>query len=131
VTEVTINLPPPIKWLFVRDDDSLIDRGELRYRAAWGGRGSGKSFGFAKMAAVFGLAEPLRVLCTRDLQVSIKESMHAELRRAIASEPWLEAHYEVGESFIRGANGTEFMFRGLRHNISSIKSMAAIDLCIM
>ena len=106
-------------------------RGSVRYRGAYGGRGSGKSFSFALMAAVWGYAEPLRILATRELQVSIKESMYAELRNAIQSRPWLDAHYEVGESYIRGANGTEFLFRGLRHNMTAIKSMAQIDLCIV
>lgn len=106
-------------------------RGALRYRGANGGRGSGKSFNFAKMAAVFGYAEKLRILCTREFQVSIKESFHAELKNAIASEPWLAAAYDVGIDYIRGHNGTEFIFRGLRHNMGSIKSMAQIDICII
>lgn len=106
-------------------------RGDLRYRGAKGGRGSGKSFNFAKMAAIWGYAEPLRILCTRELQNSIKESFHAELKNAIASEPWLAAAYEVGIDYIRGKNGTEFIFKGLRHNMSGIKSMAQIDLCIV
>lgn len=106
-------------------------RGEVRYRYAYGGRGSGKSFSFALMAAVMGYSEKLRILCTRELQVSIKESFHAELKNAIQSVPWLDAHYDVGVDYLRGKNGTEFIFRGLRHNMSSIKSMAQIDLCII
>ena len=121
----TIELPPKLLPVF------SPKRGEVRYRGARGGRGSGKSFSFALMAAVWGYAEPLRILATRELQVSIKESFHAEVKNAIESLPWLAAHYEVGESYIRGKNGTEFIFRGLRHNISSIKSMAQIDLCIV
>lgn len=120
-----IELPPKLIPLFTPD------RGALRYRGAKGGRGSGKSFTFALMAAVWGYVEPLRILATRELQVSIKESFHAEVKNAIESIPWLAAHYEIGESFIRGKNGTEFLFKGLRHNISSIKSMAQIDLCIV
>lgn len=65
------------------------------------------------------------------MQNSIRESFHAELKAAIASEPWLEAAYDVGVDYIRGANGTEFIFRGLRHNLGSIKSLANIDLCIV
>lgn len=125
MTTATIQLPPKLVPLFAPA------RGELRYRVAYGGRGSGKSFTFALMAAIWGYAEPLRILCTRELQVSIKESMHAEIKNAIESLPWLAAHYEVGEAFIRGKNGTEFIFRGLRHNISAVKSMAQIDLCIV
>lgn len=83
------------------------------------------------MAAIFGYAEPLRVLCTREYQVSIKESFHAELKAAIASEPWLESFYDIGVDYLRGPNGTEFLFRGLRHNITNIKSLAKIDLTIV
>jgi phage terminase large subunit len=83
------------------------------------------------MAAVYGYAEPLRILCTREFQASIKESMFAEVRGAIETRPWLAEHYEIGESFIRGRNGTEFLFRGLRINMQSIKSTAKIDLCIV
>ena len=84
--------------------------GPARYRGAYGGRGSGKSFSFAKMLAVRGYARPLRILCGREIQNSIKESSMAEVIRAIDSEPWLARHYDYGESFIRGANGTEFIF---------------------
>lgn len=125
MSEVAVSLPPKLVPLFTPP------RGDLRFRVAYGGRGSGKSFTFALMAAIWGYAEPLRILCTRELQVSIKESMHAEIKNAIASLPWLAAHYDVGEAYIRGKNGTEFIFRGLRHNISAVKSMAQIDLCIV
>lgn len=123
--QATIKLPPKLVPVFTPP------RGELRYRGAYGGRGSGKSFSFALMAAVWGYAEKLRILCTRELQVSIKESFHAEVKNAIASTPWLAAHYDVGIDYIRGKNGTEFIFRGLRHNMSAIKSMAQIDLCVI
>ena len=106
-------------------------RGELRHRGGYGGRGSGKSHTFAKMSAIWGAVEPLRILCARDLQVSIKESFHAEVKAAIASIPWLSLFYDVGVDYIRGRNGTEYLFKGLRHNMSSIKSMANIDLCIV
>lgn len=105
--------------------------GEIQYRGAYGGRGSGKSFSFALMAAVRGYTHNLRILCTRDLQTSIKESFHAELKAAIETIPWLQYHYDVGVDYLRGRNGTEFIFRGLRHNTTSIKSLAKIDLTIV
>lgn len=124
-TTVQVKLPPKLVPVL------SAPRGSYRYRGAHGGRGSGKSFSFAKMAAVFGYAEKLRILCTREYQISIKESFHAELKNAIASEPWLAAAYDVGVDYIRGKNGTEFLFRGLRHNMTAIKSMAQIDLAIV
>jgi phage terminase large subunit len=125
LTTATIKLPRKVAEVFAPD------RGAVQYRGLYGGRGSGKSFGAAKMAAIWGMAHPLRILCTRELQVSIKESFHAEVKAAIASEPWLEAHYDVGVDYIRGRNGTEFIFRGLRHNTTAIKSLAKIDLTIV
>lgn len=120
-----IQLPKKLAWAFEPP------RGELQYRGAHGGRGSGKSMGFATMAAVFGYVEPIRILCTREYQASIKESFHAELKSAIGMHPWLNDHYDVGVDYLRGANGTEFIFRGLRRNTQNIKSLAKIDLTIV
>ena len=106
-------------------------RGAARYRCLYGGRGGAKSFSAATMAAVWGYAEPLRILCVREFQTSIRESFHAELRSAIEGHPWLAAHYDVGVDYLRGTNGTEFIFRGLRRNEQSIKSLAKIDLTII
>ena len=82
------------------------------------------------MGAVWGYTEPLRFLCGREFQNSIRESFHAELRAAIASEPFLDAFYEVTNEYIRGKNGTEFLFKGLRNNTQSIKSLSKIDVSI-
>jgi len=106
-------------------------RGSAQYRATFGGRGSGKSQTAALMAAVWGYAEPLRILCARELHISIKDSFHRELKDVIERTPWLAANYDVGVDYLRGKNGTEFLFRGLRHNSSSIKSLAGIDLTIV
>lgn len=106
--------------------------GTFRYRVLRGGRGSGKSFSVAKMSAIWGAVQPIRILCTREFQNSIKQSFYAEVANAIKSDPWLESVYEVGRDFIRHKwNGTEYLFAGLRHNIDSIKSMAQINLVIV
>lgn len=125
MTTATIKLPPKLKRLFTPE------RGALQYRTMRGGRGSGKSYSAALMAAIWGYAEPLRILAARELQVSIKESFHAELKAAIEAHPFLAAHYDVGVDYLRGKNGTEFIFRGLRHNSPAIKSLANIDLTIV
>lgn len=123
-TEVDIELPPKLVPLFEPP------RGAVPIRAVHGGRGSAKSRSVATVAAVWGYADPLRILCVREFQASIRESFHAELRAAIEAHPFLAAHYDVGVDYIRGANGTEFMFRGLRYSMNAIKSMAHIDLTI-
>lgn len=125
MTTLKVEMPPKLLELYSHP------RGSLRYRVMRGGRGSGKSFTAAKMAAVWGAIEPLRILCVREFQNSIKESMHAELKNAINSCPWLSSVYDVGIDYLRHKNnGTEFIFKGLRHNIEGVKSMAQIDLVI-
>ncbi len=126
MTTLTIEMPKPLLELYAPG------RGSLRYRIMRGGRGSGKSFTAAKMAAIWGAIEPLRILCTREYQNTIKESFHAELKNAINSCDWLSGEYDVGVDYLRHrTNGTEFIFKGLRHNIDGIKSMAQIDLVVV
>jgi phage terminase large subunit len=125
MTTARIQLPPKLVPVFAKPF------GDVRYRWMYGGRGSGKSFNAAKMAAIFAYSEPKRVLCTREFQASIRESFHAELRGAIQSEPWLAQAYDVGVDYIRCRNGSEFFFRGLRNQIGSIRSLSRIDLTIV
>lgn len=120
MTEVKLRIPDKLIPVF---------QGDARYRGAYGGRGSGKSYSFAKMLAVRGYMDSIRILCARELQNSLKDSSMSEVIEAIESEPWLADHYTYGESYIRGKNGTEFIFRGLRHNSREIKSMAKIQIC--
>jgi phage terminase large subunit len=108
-----------------------VKLGDFRYRCVYGGRGSGKSFTLALMAAIYGAQLKRRILCVREYQNSIKDSFHAEIKNAIATYPWLESFYDVGIDYIRGANGTEFIFKGIRNNPQSIKSLAQINLCIV
>lgn len=125
MTTAKIELPPKLVPAMSKP------LGSYRYRALYGGRGSGKSQSVALMAAVWGYADKIRVLCTREFQVSIAESFHAELRNAIERHQWLSDHYTIGRDYITGKNGTTFLFRGLRHNSQAIKSLANIDLTIM
>ena len=124
-SEVEVKLPEKLIPVFAPP------RGSVRYRGAWGGRGSAKSASFATMAAIFGYIEPLRILCTREFQNSIKESFHAEIKTSINRYPFLQASYDVGENYIRGINGTEFIFKGLRRSMSAIRSIHGVDICII
>ena len=125
MTTAQIKLPKKIAKLF------KLKRGDLRIRGAFGGRGSGKSQGFATIACIWGYSEPLRFLCLREFQNSIPESFYAELKKVIESYDWMQSFYAITNESIKGANGTEFIFKGLRNNLSSIKSIAKIDVCIV
>lgn len=99
-----------------------------RYKIIRGGRGSGKSWGVARALLALGASKPLRVLCTREVQESIKESVHKLLSDQI-EELDLDSEYEVLEKEIRGKNGTLFVFAGLlQHTVTSIKSYEGFDV---
>ena len=98
-----------------------------RYKVAYGGRGSGKSWGFARALLLQAANKPLRVLCAREVQRSIKNSVHQLLSDQIQALG-LGQFYEVLESEIRGLNGSLFVFTGLATNTAeSIKSYEGID----
>ncbi|PZM94998.1 MAG: PBSX family phage terminase large subunit [Actinobacteria bacterium] len=119
-----IDVPIPEAFAFLFDPPL----GSVRYRVAYGGRGSAKSWQFARALLVHGLQRPLRILCAREFQTSIRDSVHRLLADQI-ERLGLGWHYEVQQSTIRGRNGTEFIFKGIRHNVQEIKSTEGIDIC--
>jgi phage terminase large subunit len=93
-----------------------------RYKFIKGGRGSGKSWGVARALLIQGASQRHRILCTREVQKSIKQSVHQLLRDQIEALG-LSSFYEVLETEIRGRNGTTFYFAGLSDlTADSIKS---------
>src|SRR4030066_1636534 len=96
-----------------------------RYKIFWGGRGSGKSHSVATALLVQGMEKPHRILCARELQVSIKDSVHKLLSDKIKILN-LDSFYTIEQTSIKGINGTEFFFEGIQHNINKIKSYEAI-----
>lgn len=98
-----------------------------RNKVFYGGRGGAKSHGFGRALLVKGMQGKLRILCAREFQKSIKDSVH-KLLADLIREHGLTDFYEILESTIRGKNGSEFLFTGLRHNVSGLKSMEGIDI---
>lgn len=99
------------------------------YKVAHGGRGSGKSWGFARAMLILGAQRPLRILCAREVQKSIEDSVHTLLKDQIA-ELGLSDFYEVLAYEIRGKNGTTFAYSGLaQHTVTTIKSFEGVDIC--
>ena len=99
-----------------------------RYKVYYGGRGSSKSWSVARALLLQGYARPLRILCAREIQRSISDSVHKLLSEQL-SILGLDGFYTITRDAIRGANGTEFIFKGLRMNPQEIKSTEGIDLC--
>lgn len=99
-----------------------------RYKIAYGGRGGGKSWAYGTAAVVKGRERPLRILCAREYQNSIADSVHRLLCDIIDRYGWSD-FYRVTKDRICGANGTEFIFKGLHHNFTEIKSTEGVDIC--
>ena len=104
-----------------------------RIKVFFGGRGGLKSWGVAQASTIYGYNDPIRILCTRELQGSIKESIHKLISDTIARESF-EDYYEVGVAKIIGNHPdgqTEFLFEGLKNNVTAIKSVENIKICIV
>jgi phage terminase large subunit len=112
--------PAKLKCLFVPE--------KARYRVLYGGRGGSKSWNIARALLLKGCEQKIRVLCAREYQTSIKDSVHKLLCDQIFALE-LEAHYEITERSLRGTNGTEFIFVGVKNNTNNVKSIEGIDIC--
>lgn len=94
----------------------------------YGGRGSLKSHSVARALLIRGHAKKLRILCTRELQKSIKDSVH-KLLADLIGEYGLDDYEVLKDSITHKRTGTEFIFLGLRLNVTEIKSLEGIDIC--
>lgn len=98
------------------------------FKVLHGGRGSAKTESFCRGLLTLAGKKKLFVLCAREIQKSIAESVHKTLADVI--EEWeLGWFWTVQQSHVLGANGSMFSFAGIKNNIKSIKSMARIDIC--
>jgi phage terminase large subunit len=106
----------------------LFQPEKSRYRVLFGGRGGAKSWGVSRALLIKGAQRPLRILCAREFQTSIRDSVHKLLCDQII-DLRLDGFYEITQTSIRGKNGTEFSFIGLKNNIANVKSYEGVDIC--
>lgn len=100
-----------------------------RFKVLYGGRDSAKSHSIARMLLARGRAKPERILCTREIQKSISESVH-QLLKDLVGTLGLGDFYEVQQNYIKGANGTQISFHGLSgQTATSIKSFEGTTIC--
>ena len=105
----------------------LFEPEYCRYRILVGGRGGSKSWGISRALLIKASQKQLRILCAREFQTSIRDSVHKLLSDQIG-ELGLSEFYEVTQTSIRGINGSEFSFVGLKNNVSNIKSYEGVDI---
>ena len=114
----------PVRYQFPEKLGFLFE--PHRYKVAHGGRGGSKSWGFARALLLEGADHPERVLCVREVQKSIKDSVHQLLSDQITALE-LQGFYRITRDEITGENGTRFLFAGLSDQTSdSIKSYEGV-----
>jgi phage terminase large subunit len=106
----------------------IIWQGDYRELALYSGRGAGKSWAYADYCVLYAFYKKRRILCCREIQNSISDSVLALLAKSIENRN-LDKYFNIQKNAIYCTNGSEFIFKGIKHSIESIKSMANIDLC--
>ena len=119
--EISPEFIPKVQFLFEH----------WRYKVLYGGRNGVKSWSAARALLILGLSGTERILCARELQKSLDESVHKLLADQI-SALGMNYLYEVQQAHILGresAQGTLFSFEGLRHNTAKVKSYEGLTRC--
>lgn len=92
------------------------------YKVVYGGRGGAKTESFSRALLIHGMQRRERILCLREVQHSIKDSVHQVLVDNIEKLK-LRDFYRTTDTAIRGANGTTFSFAGLQsHTVDAVRS---------
>jgi phage terminase large subunit len=107
-----IELPDWSECLWLKDS---------RHIALWGGRGAAKSRSIGTAFILQATQEHHRVLCGREFQNSIRDSVKRLLDDEI-NRMGLGSVFTSTEREIRGPNDSLFLFSGLKGNASGIKS---------
>lgn len=113
----SITIPPKFQGLL----------NPARYKIYYGGRGAAKSWSIARVLVKRASKEPLRILCTREFQSSINDSVYRLICDQI-HEANLDEFFEITQTSITSTAGAQFIFKGLRRSINEIKSMEGIDI---
>ena len=118
---MVLDISCPEKLLF------FFDSNYVRYRVAYGGRSSGKSWTAAQGLIVRSMQKKIRILCCREIQKSIKESVKKTLESTI-ERMGLAGAFTFKQDSIVCVNGSEFIFQGLHANVQQIKSLENISI---
>jgi len=98
-----------------------------RYKVLHGGRGGGKSWGVARALILKAANKKIRILCAREYQRSIADSVHKLLCEQIEALG-LSGAFVITKAAIRGVTGSEFIFAGIKTDPAQIKSTEGIDI---
>jgi len=117
---ITANIPEAFKELLQE---------QSRFKVFYGGRGSGKSWAFADSLLIISCYKTIRVLCTREIQKSIADSVYQLLVDAI-DRLGLKGQFKITDkNIINLKTDSKFIFLGLYRNIDKVQSIEGIDYC--
>lgn len=116
---------PKLAYDYPREFTPFLD--PHRFKVAYGGRAGMRSWTITTLLLILGVQSKKIIGCFREFQTSIRDSAHRLLADQI-ERLGLDKFYTVQRDVIRGANGTEFIFKGLHHNTQEIKSTEGLDI---
>ena len=117
--KVSIDIPRAFDGLFH----------DARYKIYYGGRGGAKSWSFVRALLVRAMSRQTRILCTREIQNSIDDSVYRLITDTIDAVEVGHLFEKQKKKIIYTPNGSEFFFEGLARNINSVKSVEGVDIC--
>ena len=118
MAQTKITLAKPYKQLF---------NPEWRHIVYYGGRGAGKSQATAYSLLLRGRQSKLRILCTREYQNSISDSVH-KLLKDLTEKHGFTDYIVQRDTIVNRLTGTEFIFKGLKKDSQAIKSLEGVDI---
>lgn len=126
---MTINIPPPVQLgaSFPAPLQCLFE--PKRYKVLYGGRSAGRSWGVSRALLIMATKRRIKVLCVREFQKSIEESVHAVLSEQIEKMGLGPQFTVLKHKIIHNQTGSEFFFEGIKNNPTKIKSYEGIDYC--
>src|SRR5712664_2548974 len=110
---------------------SFLLNESARLKVLYGGRGAGKSINSVRAAIIFSRMMKLEIICFRELQKSIQESIHGIICNEIDTLGFTEEFDIQNTQIIHKKTGARFTFEALRYNIAKIKSRARIDIALL
>jgi phage terminase large subunit len=118
----------PVSWIPIYNP--LFELGKWRNKVYYGGRGGAKSESFGRALLSLGQKYKINILCTREVQNSIADSVHKLLKRLIDMYHLNNEYVVTDKNIVNKYTGTTFIFKGLRgQTVDSLKSTDGIDIC--
>lgn len=120
-TQINLQLPAAYQQLLTRNN-------RHRYYVFHGGRGSGKSWSIARCLIILAYSTKHRILCCREYQRSLADSVHLLLVDQIKSLGLSDYFTITQDRIVAKSTGSEFLFRGLHANSDQIKSLEGVTI---